>query len=116
MRTECIRRRAYQIWIDVRKRYRLSHAHIQMARELSMNPKRFGKIANEKQEPWKAPLPAFIEHIYLKRFGRESPAEVKPIEEIWKASEKKRQDRKKRKQLKREAEQSPQKPSPGVTE
>jgi hypothetical protein len=87
-----------------------------MARELGMNPKRFGKLANEKQEPWKAPLPAFIEHIYLKRFGRERPPEVKPIEEIWKASEQKRQDRKKRKQLKRETEQSPQKPSPGVTE
>jgi hypothetical protein len=28
----------YQIWIDVRKRYRLSDAHIQMARELGMNP------------------------------------------------------------------------------
>jgi hypothetical protein len=31
-----------------------------MARELGMNPKKFGKIANEKQEPWKKPLPAFI--------------------------------------------------------
>ena len=55
----------YQVWIDVRKRYRLSDAHIQMARELGMNPKKFGKIANEKQEPWKAPLPAFIERIYV---------------------------------------------------
>ena len=97
---------AYQIWIEVRKQYHLSHVQIQMARELGMNPKRFGKIANEKQEPWKAPLPAFIEHIYLKRFGRERPAEVRPIEEIWKTSEGKRQDRKRRKQLKREAEQS----------
>jgi hypothetical protein len=45
----------YQIWIDIRKRYHLSHVHIQMARELGMNPKKFGKIANEKQEPWKKP-------------------------------------------------------------
>jgi len=30
---------SYQIWIDARKRYHLSHAHIQMARELGMNPK-----------------------------------------------------------------------------
>jgi len=103
---------AYQIWIDVRKRHHLSHVQIQMARELGMNPKRFGKIANEKQEPWKAPLPAFIEHIYLKRFGRERPAEVKPIEKIWKASEKKRQDREKRKQLKREADHSVPKSNP----
>jgi hypothetical protein len=28
----------YQAWIDVRKRYRLSDVHIQMARELGMNP------------------------------------------------------------------------------
>jgi hypothetical protein len=28
----------YQIWIDVRKRYCLSDVHIQMARELGMNP------------------------------------------------------------------------------
>jgi len=94
----------YQIWIDVRKRYPLSHAHIQMARELGMNPKKFGRIANEKQEPWRRPLPAFIEHVYFKRFGKERPAEVKQIEEIWKAREGKRQDRKKRKQLKREAD------------
>jgi hypothetical protein len=99
----------YQIWIEVRKQYHLSHAQIQMARELGMNPRKFGKIANEKQEPWKAPLPAFIERIYLKRFGRERPAEVKPIEEIWKANEKKRQDRKMRKQPKREPDQSVQK-------
>jgi hypothetical protein len=45
----------YQVWIDVRKRHRLSDVHIQMARELGMNPKKFGKIANEKQEPWKKP-------------------------------------------------------------
>lgn len=28
----------YQVWIDARKRHNLSHAHIQMARELGMNP------------------------------------------------------------------------------
>jgi hypothetical protein len=31
--------------------------------------------------PWKAPLPEFIEHLYLKRFGRERPEVVKPAEE-----------------------------------
>ena len=29
-----------QIWIDVRKRFRLSDVHIQMARELGLNPKK----------------------------------------------------------------------------
>ncbi|MBA7583674.1 hypothetical protein ES708_25621 [subsurface metagenome] len=50
----------YQRWIDVRKRYHLSHAHIQMARELGMNPKKFGSLANNKQEPWKLPLPGLL--------------------------------------------------------
>ena len=102
----------YQIWIDVRRRYHLSDAHIQMARELGMNPKKFGKIANEKQEPWKATLAAFIEDIYLKRFGRDRPADVKSIEEILKGKEKRKEERRKRKQLKRESEQSDQKANP----
>jgi hypothetical protein len=85
----------YTVWIKARKQYHLSHAHIQMARELGMNPKKFGKIANEKQEPWKKPLPAFIEDIYLKRFGRDRPLDVRPVEEIWKAKKKKKEERRK---------------------
>ena len=38
-------------WIEARKRYHLSHAQVQMARELGMNPKKFGGKANHKQEP-----------------------------------------------------------------
>jgi hypothetical protein len=98
----------YQIWIDVRKRYHLSDVHIQMARELGMNPKKLGRIANEKQEPWKKPLPAFIEDIYLKRFGRDRPADVKSIEEVFRAKEKKKEEQRKRKQLERESEKSDQ--------
>jgi hypothetical protein len=44
-----------------------------MARELGLNPGTLGKISNRRQEPWKAPLPQFIEHLYLKRFGQEQP-------------------------------------------
>jgi len=55
----------YQIWIDARKKYRLSHAHIQMAKELGMNPKKFGNLANHHQELWKEPLPDFIESLYF---------------------------------------------------
>ena len=91
----------YQVWIDVRKRYRLSDVHIQMARELGMDPKKFGKIANEKQEPWKAPLPAFIEHIYLKRFGIDRPADVKSIEEVFGAKEKKKEEQRRKKNCKK---------------
>jgi len=92
----------YQIWINVRKRYHLSHAHIQMARELGMNPKKIGKIANHKQEPWKAPLPVFIEDIYFKRFEKRRPDNVKSIEQMVKVQEKKKAERRKRKQLKKQ--------------
>lgn len=71
----------FQVWIDARKRHRLSHAQVQMARELGMNPKKLGKIDNHDQEPWKAPLPEFIEHLYYKRFGKECPDIVMTIEE-----------------------------------
>src|ERR1700730_15604343 len=69
-------------WIEAHRRFRLSHMHIQMARELGMNPKRFGKLDNHRQEPWKAPLPIFIERIYFKRFGKERPDEVLTIRQF----------------------------------
>ena len=69
----------FQDWIDARRRYRLSDVHIQMARELGMNPKKFGKLANEDQEPWKVPLPQFISDLYLKRFGKAQPDRVTSI-------------------------------------
>ena len=67
-------------WVEARKRHRLSHAQVQMARELGLNPGKLGKLSNHRQEPWKAPLPQFIEHLYLKRFGREQPRVVTPAE------------------------------------
>ena len=45
-----------QPWFEARQRFRLSHAHIQMARELGLNPRKFGSLANGQQEPWKRPL------------------------------------------------------------
>jgi hypothetical protein len=52
-----------------------------MARELGLNPKLLGAIDNHDQEPWKVPLPEFIEHLYLKRFGRDRPEVVTSIEQ-----------------------------------
>ncbi|MFA7060351.1 MAG: hypothetical protein WC156_05980, partial [Pedobacter sp.] len=46
-------------WIEARKKFRLSDMHIQMARELGINPRKFGSLANHKQEKWKSPLPEF---------------------------------------------------------
>ena len=79
-----------QVWIDARKRHHLSHAQVQMARELGLNPKKLGKIDNHDQEPWKLPLPPFIEHLYQKRFGKPRPDAVLSIEERFQKEEAKR--------------------------
>jgi len=87
----------YQVWVDARKRHKLSHAYIQMARELGMNPKKFGKLDNNTQEPWKALLPKFIEDLYFKRFGKDRPENVRSIEQMVKDKKKKQIERKQRK-------------------
>ncbi len=51
-----------------------------MARELGLNPRGFGKLSNRAREPWKQPLPQFIEQLYYKRFGRTRPEAVVPLE------------------------------------
>ncbi len=86
-----------QPWFDARRRFKLSHVHIQMARELGMNPKKLGSLANEKQEPWKAPLPDFIGHCYEKRFSRSSPDNVRSLEQSIEAEELRREQKRKRK-------------------
>ncbi len=63
-----------------RKKYHLSHAQIQMARELGLNPKKFGGMANHNQERWKVPLPDYIEKLYEKRFRRKLPDNIRPLE------------------------------------
>ena len=65
-----------------------------MARELGMNPKKFGKLDNWRQEPWKDPLSVFIERLYQKQFGRVRPLETRTIEEIAKADYNKRIEKK----------------------
>ncbi len=83
-----------EAWAVAQKRHHLSHAHVQMARELGMNPKKLGGKDNHKQEPWKAPLPEFIQYLYAKRFGREWPAEVRSIKEIARVKAQKKAARK----------------------
>ena len=69
-------------WIEARKKYRLSHAQVQMAREIGLNPKKFGKYAGTKNKPWKLTLPLYIEKLYFKCFKKERPENVKSIEQI----------------------------------
>ena len=94
-----------QVWIVARQRHRLSHAHVQMARELGMNPKKLGKLDNHDQEPWKAPLPVFIEQIYEKRFGRSRPERILCIEDLARERRHKQEDRKRNKQENRKRRQ-----------
>ena len=67
-------------WIEARKKYSLSHSQVQMARELGLNPKKFGSLANHKQEQWKAPLPEYIEYLFEKHFKKPQPDDVRSIE------------------------------------
>jgi hypothetical protein len=93
-----------QDWVEARRRHHLSHAHVQMARELGMNPRKLGKLDNHEQEPWKAPLPEFIEHVYFKRFGKERPEVVMSVEERARAQGAKREARKEAKRRTRAAD------------
>jgi hypothetical protein len=80
-------------WAEAQKRFRLSDVHIQMARELSLHAKKFGGLANHRQEPWKLPLPAFIAECYRKRFHRERPAQVVPLAEVAKRQQQSARDK-----------------------
>lgn len=93
-------------WMVAQKRHRLSDKQVQMARELGLNPDKLGKIDNHRKEPWKAPLPQFIENIYFKRFKREEPETVKPLKQIMKEMEVKKKLQKEKKE-ERKKQQEP---------
>ena len=79
-----------------------------MARELGLNPRKLGSLANHKQEPWKAPLPIFIEQTYRKRFGKAEPDRVISIEDRAKEiAEKKIEKRERRQRAKTMGEMDP---------
>jgi hypothetical protein len=82
-----------QPWIEARRRHHLSHAHVQMARELGMNPKKLGGLDNHQQERWKQPLPQFIATLYAKRFGKDAPDVVRSIEDMVAVEQAKKQAR-----------------------
>ena len=96
-----------RLWVEAGRKFRLSHAHVQMARELGLNPKKLGSIANDDQEPWKAPLPIFLETPYLQRFGKSRPDRVLSIAERAREIEQKKQERRQRKLARRQAQTPP---------
>jgi hypothetical protein len=88
-------------WLEAQKKYRLSDKQIQMARELGLNPEKFGKLNNHRQEQWKAPLTQFIEDIYFKRFKRTDPVHIKSVKELMAEEKSKKEIKKAAKQEKR---------------
>lgn len=60
------------LWKETYKRCRLSARHIQMAKELGLNPRSLIKnIPNPKQR-WKLPVRDWIEQMYSKRFKKKN--------------------------------------------
>ncbi len=73
----------FKPWIAVRKKFNLSHAHIQMARELGMDLKRIRQPAKpDMNEPGRLPLNKYIEKLYLERFDKTEPDVVTTMEEL----------------------------------
>ena len=103
-----IKKSQIEKWIVAQKKHRLSDTHVQMARELGLNPDKLGKIVNHRQEPWKAPLPEFIEEIFYKRFKKERPDVVKPLKQILKEQEIKTKTKKKEKEIRRKEREQEQ--------
>ena len=68
-----------------------------MARELGLNPKKFGSLADTKASPWKAPLAEFIAHCYFKAHKLHSPEIVRSLEQFIKDTEAKKARRQERK-------------------
>jgi hypothetical protein len=75
-----------------------------MARELGLNPKKFGSLADTKASPWKAPLAEFIEHCYYKAHKRHSPEVVRSLEQVIRDTEDKKARRRERKGQRTELE------------
>ena len=49
-----------QIWTEVKKRFSLTDTHVQMARELNLDPCFIEKFDNSDKERWKLPLAEYI--------------------------------------------------------
>ncbi|TXL71687.1 hypothetical protein FHP25_28770 [Vineibacter terrae] len=73
---------ALKPWAEAQQRFHLSHAHVQMARELGLNPKKLGKLVGTKQQPWKLKLPDYIVKLYAKNFGKTRPDVVRSLAEV----------------------------------
>lgn len=65
-------------WARAKRLCRLSARHIEMAKQLGMNPKKLPKLIPSKSQQWKAPVRDFLEDLYAKRFGFDAPLLKRP--------------------------------------
>jgi len=68
-------------WAEVRQRFSLTHAQVQMGRELEILPRSLAKLTD-------IPVPTYLERQYLEQFGRPAPKVVTSIEERAKQEQK----------------------------
>jgi len=57
-----------ELWKEVYRKCRLSVRHIQMVKELGLNPKSVIKNIPSPHQRWKLPVRDWIEEMYNKRF------------------------------------------------
>jgi hypothetical protein len=94
-----------QRWVEAKRQCGLSDAHVQMARELGMNPKRLIESESATQGPTQIPLGQRIENLYLKRFKKPLPDAVAPLRQLLHdARAKERAEARERRRRKRQAE------------
>ena len=68
-------------WIAARERHNLSHAQVQMARELGFSARKLGRRMQSKAaEPFQS-IGELIDANYLARFKQAQPDEIRSIEE-----------------------------------
>jgi hypothetical protein len=94
-----------QTWMKAKRRCRLTDAHVQMARELRMNPQRLTESMSNMRELTQAPVAQRIESLYLKRFKRPQPDSIPPLRQLLHdARVRKRDEARERRLRKRQAE------------
>jgi hypothetical protein len=71
-----------QVWVKAKRRCGLTDAHVQMARELRMNPQRLTESASTVQGLTQTPLAQRIESLYLRRFKKPRPDSVVPLRQM----------------------------------
>ncbi|MBI4875723.1 MAG: hypothetical protein HY822_13900 [Acidobacteria bacterium] len=61
-------------WARAKKLCRLSAEDVRMAKELGFKPKSLIKNIPNRSQPWKAPVAAWVRHLYEKKTGKRAQA------------------------------------------